>query len=176
MVMAMSDTQNKAEIEYLLRQNVTISKSNVLIWMNSPDREIQGMAYNLLFEYSHRLDVPLEEETVNTFFINYLEQCMRDPIDSEHTHSRYMAGHALRAWFQQLWKKRNESAHVLARIREMLERICIEGDISTKDAIITSILEHLFVNSEIVEYFKEWNENTKLAKTYKEAVDLATTL
>jgi hypothetical protein len=167
------DTEGvQREIESLLESGVSIPREKVRLWMNLPDLNVQGLVFAFLFEYPERLEGSIGDEETNTFFLRYLEQCLRDPAGGKYTRGRYMAGHSLRAWFQRLWKRRPDTEPTLISIRDMLSRLCREGGEATRDAVITSALEHLFVNADVVVFFQSWKNDPLLTKIYEEAIFL----
>jgi hypothetical protein len=93
------------DIASLLESGVSIPAETVRLWMNLPDLNVQGLAFDLLFDHLEKVEGSMSDEERDAFFLRYLEQCLRDPTDGEYAHERYMAGDALRAWFQRLWKR-----------------------------------------------------------------------
>jgi hypothetical protein len=161
------------EIELLLESGVSIPAEKVRLWMNFPDLNGQGLVFDLLFEHPERLEGSIGDEETNSFFLRYLEQCLRDPVSGKYAHGRHMAGHSLRAWFQRLWNRTPDTEQTLISIRDTLSRVCREGSEATRDAVITSILEHLFVNADVVVFFQSWKDDPHLTEIYKEAIFLA---
>lgn len=161
------------EIESLLESGVSIHHEKVRIWMNLPDLNVQGLVFDLLFECPERLEGSIDEEETTAFFLRYLGQCLSDPVVGKYAHGRHMAGHSLRAWFQRLWKRRPNTEHPLILIRDMLSRLCREGSEATRDAVTTSVLEHLFVNADVVAFFQSWKHDPRLNGIYTEAISLA---
>ncbi|WP_448545339.1 hypothetical protein [Roseiflexus sp.] len=164
------------DIASLLRSGVSIPAETVRLWMNLPDLNVQGLAFGLLFDHLEKVEGSMSDEERDAFFLRYLEQCLRDPADGEYAYERYMAGDALRAWFQRLWKRRPDTEHTLISIREMLRRACLEGDAATRDAVITAVLEHLFVNADVAAFFRSWERDARLREIYKEAIYLASSM
>lgn len=156
----------------LLDKNEPISVQQVYEWMHSPYLEVQGSVFSLLFERPECLELPPVEE-INEFQLKYLEQCLRDNSEGVYVHSRYMAAHTIRAWFQRLWVQKPKPENILEDIQDMLARLCQEGDVSLNDAVVTAVLEHLFESSAICDFFSNWKNSPNLAETYNEAVFLS---
>jgi hypothetical protein len=58
----------------------------------------------------------------------------------------------------------------------MLRRACLEGDAATRDAVITAVLEHLFVDADVAAFFRSWERDARLREIYKEAIYLASSM
>jgi hypothetical protein len=160
------------EMKTFLDQQQLIPASKVREWVNAPDREVQGALFDLLFEHSESIE-PLPAEEKNNFFLTYLERCLREDVQGQYVEGRYAAGHSVRAWFQRQWIERQVNKHTLEEIRNMLARLCREGNAELADAIITAILEHLFSNPEIAGFFDEWKNDHALSSIYQEALSLS---
>ena len=169
----MEEDRVQREIVSLLESGVSILPEKVRHWMNLPDLNVQALVFDLLFEYPERLEGSIDEEETTAFFLKYLGQCLRDPVDGKYAHGRHMAGHSLRAWFQRLWKRRPNTEHHLILIRDMLSQLCREGSEATRDAVTISVLEHLFVNADVVTFFQSWKHDPRLTGIYTESISLA---
>jgi hypothetical protein len=161
------------DIESLLESGAPIPAEKVRYWIDLPDLNVQGLVFDLLFECPERVQGSVDEEQISAFFLRYLEQCLRDPVVGKYAHGRYMAGHSLRAWFERLWKQRPNTEHHLLSIRDMLSQLCRQGSDATRDAVTTSVLEHLFANADVVAFFQSWKHDSCLNRIYTESILLA---
>ena len=97
---------------------------------------------------------------------------MRENFTGRYTPSRHLAGHALRAWFQRLWRQDPRPEDLLKQIRDLLAEITLDGSYETREAVLLSVLEHLFVDPSVVAFFEDWLRNPTLNDVYHEALDL----
>jgi hypothetical protein len=156
----LSAQQGPAELEQVRR------------WMKSPNLEVNGIVFNLLFEHANRVEAPPENEQED-FFLNHLLRCIRENPQSFYVRNRYMAGHALRAWFERLWAVGRIKQSRLAQIRDALAELARQESPEIKDVIIVSILEHLFRNPQLAEFFAGWKREPGLRTIHQEAIKLS---
>jgi hypothetical protein len=161
-----------ADINERLRNPDSVPLKNLREWMNSPWLEVQTTAFHLLFEHSHRLEQLPALNEISDFFLRYLERGLRGNSHGE-PKGRYVTGHSLRAWFQRLWRQEPRPEQTLCAIRDLLARLVRLRDDAINDAIITAILEHLFQNQSIVDFFSSWRQDPDLAPAFVEALDLS---
>jgi hypothetical protein len=141
-------------------------------WMKSPNLEVNGIAFDLLFKHANRVEAPPEEEQED-FFLNHLLRCIRENPQSVYVPSRYMAGHVLRAWFERLWAIGPDKQSRLIQIRDALADLARKGAPEVKDVIIVSILEHLLRNPQLEEFFGGWKREPVLRAIHQEAIELS---
>jgi len=141
-------------------------------WMKCSDMEVMGAVFKLIHEPEHynRIKPPLTLDDYLTFHLKYYERCLRESPDGVWCDSRYIAAHSLVAWFKGLWKDNNVSRDALKDLKSLLARLYLGGDEELKVAIITGVLEHLFSDSTIVEFFTDWKDDPQLKAAYFEAL------
>jgi hypothetical protein len=149
-----------------------IPKRRVVEWMSFPDLEVRGALYSMITDPQRaaRVTPPLRFEDYYAFVIDYLEQCIVQGPDGEWSDSRYLAAHQLVAWIGNFW---NDEAVPRAKIREIKRRLADvykAGDPDVRDAILNGVLEHLFENRELANYFKDWERDPALAQAYRDAL------
>jgi hypothetical protein len=44
------------------------------------------------------------------------------------------------------------------------------GDAGVRDALLNAVLEHLFENRELADFFKDWLDDPALAEVYRDAL------
>lgn len=173
------------ELTVLLRavQNEAIIRPSVVRgWMASPCPAVRGAVFALLNE--HPQQVPsLAADERDAFRLNYLVERLGAggsdrayETDPGYVPGPYVAGHTLRAWFQQLWPRREEAAaeQTLDALRTALTRLAQAGDQTTVDAITTAVMEHLFADPDVAAYFGLWRHEGRLTSIHAEAVHLTT--
>jgi hypothetical protein len=149
-----------------------ISRQQVLGWMHSGDIEVRGCIFAMICEYERARHIKpwLDLEDYYGFVIPYLEQCIEENPDGEWSHSRYLAGHALFNQIVHFWKDESVPRTKLASIKQQLAELYKRGDAGVRDAVVNAVLEHLFENSELADFFKDWLADPVLASAYRDAL------
>lgn len=149
-----------------------ISKEEVLNWMRSRDPQVRGCIFAMISESERAKHVrpPLNFEDYYGFVIPYLEQCIEENPDGEWTNSRYLAGHDLVNWIVTFWNDVAIPRAKLAEIKERLAELYKRGDAGVRDAVLNAVLEHLFENNQLADFFKDWLADPILAPVYREAL------
>jgi hypothetical protein len=160
------------EIENARSQGQRISSDRVSSWMHVSSRELNALAFAVLFDHPDLVESPPPVE-VKHFFRRHLLQAMNDDRPTINIPSRYLAADAVRSWFQRLWTD-NRADPMLVHLRDDLAALVQGPDRGLRDAVLTGILEHLFVSNDIRRFFSSWSTSPGLAETYEEAIRLAT--
>lgn len=152
------------------RHTDEVPKVQVLSWMKDPSLQVQGALYSAIVhkECADRITPLLSFDDYYEFAIPYLERCIRENPDNEWCASRYLAGHALAVWINDLWNKEDSSA-ILADIKTRLATLYAEGDVDVRDGIVNGVLEHLFEHKPIANYFRDWENDPILGRAYRDA-------
>lgn len=103
------------------------------------------------------------------FAARYYERTIRENPDGEWSDSRTTAGSDFATWFIQLWENRSTYDSEIKQLKPLVERLYKEGDQEIRSALVTSVLEHLFHDSDIVDYFANWKNESPLNPAYAEA-------
>jgi hypothetical protein len=161
-----------ASVEEAVRRQQPIPADQVRDWMRSPYLEVNGAAFQLLFDHPQRLPALTDEER-DRFFLAHLVRSIREDKPSTWVPGRYLAGHTLRAWFQRLWRDRDRNRGQLLVVRDALGELAREGG-DLRDVVVTSVLEHLFQDPEIAEFFAPWaQQDARLRSAYDEGLLLS---
>lgn len=160
--------------EQMVAEGIPLRREVLLDWMQSPCVDVQSVAFAILFDPPAGAVIP-DAQTINQFFLDYLDRRLRDRGHSSHTPSQYLAGHLVRAWFERLWRTDPRPENLLAQIRDLLGRLLLNGDERVYDAVALGVLEHLFAEPSIVEFFSSWQHDPALRTAFLEAVELAHT-
>jgi len=157
--------------EQTVAGNTPLRREVLLEWMRSPCVDVQSVAFAVLFDPPAGTEPP-DTETVNQFFLDYLARRLRDGTGTSRTPGRFLAAQLIRAWFQRLWRTGLRPEDLLARIRDLLGRLLRSGDEQVHDAVLLGVLEHLFVEPSIVEFFSGWRQDPALRPVFLEALAL----
>jgi hypothetical protein len=154
--------------------SASIPKAKVLEWMKETDICARGALYTFLThdELATRVQPPLDLSEHPEFVLEYLAACIVQNPQDELTDSRYLAAHALCAWFNYWWADADTSHKLAKRAKDRITDLYETGTHEIRDAIITGLLEHLFENVAIERFFADWNTSTTLASAYQEAISL----
>lgn len=178
------ETTVARELQEALDEGATIPVQRIRAWMASSSPGVRSLVFSLLFEGKRGLERPPLPE-VESFQRAYLEACLRRTISGPDVHSPHLAAHSVRAWLQRLWRERSSRGRrpsksaatdpgaSLVALRDWLARIYREGNATTRDAIVTGALEHLFANREMAAFFAGWKADPVLAAAYHEAISLS---
>lgn len=149
-----------------------VPKSRVLDWMRTTDLEVRGALYSIITdaERASRIKPPLQFEDYYAFVIEYLEQCIEQGPEGEWADSRYLAGHQLVAWIIDFWNRKAVPRARIAEIKNRLGDLYKRGDEDVRDAVLNGVLEHLFENRQLANYFKDWESDPVLARAYSDAL------
>jgi hypothetical protein len=153
-----------------------IPKEQVLDWMRSPDIQVRGCIFSMICEYERATHVkpPLGFEDYYGFIVPYLEQCIEENPDGEWLSSRYLAGHELVRWIVYSWKDDSVPRGKFQEFKERLAALYKRGDEGVRDAVLNAVLEHLFENSLLAEFFNDWLDDPVLAPVYRDALSWTT--
>lgn len=177
----MDDTSLKvlAAVKAAIADDQPIPARIALEWMASSCLNIQGAIFYMLYERPNLvsdLNGEITPQARRLFYLKFLERCLRENKQGEYIAGRYVTGHTLQAWFRQLWKEKQENEATLEKIRDMLANLGREGDYGLNDAIVTSILEHLFVDRGIREFFRIWDNDPALSMIYQQSLMLSSSM
>jgi hypothetical protein len=161
-------------MEHWYDSGTTASLEQVHAWMASDCRDAQGYLWDCLFEHPGRVEAPDISEIV-AFGSCYLERCVIENSETLYADGRFSACDTLRAWFQRVWNKREEQNATVVALRDLLARLCCRGDEQITDVVMTAVLEHLFIQPEIREFFRAWEQEPILASVYRDALTLSDT-
>src|SRR5580704_17651949 len=145
-----------------------ISREQVLDWMQSRDIEVRGCICAMICEYERARHIKpwLDLEDYYGFVIPYLEQCIEENPDGEWSDSRYTAGYDLFKQIVHFWTGGSVPRTELAGIEQRLAELYKRSDAEVRDAVVNAVLEHLFENSELADFFKDWQDDPVLAPAY----------
>jgi len=149
-----------------------VSKTKVLEWMRSPDIEVRGALYSKIRDaaLAKRIEPPLQFEDYFNLVVPYFEQCIEHDPDGEWSHSRYLAGHEFVSWILDFWNKKDVPREKLAEIKHRLGDLYRRGSEDVREGVINGVLEHLFENRQLANYFKEWESDPVLGRAYTDAM------
>lgn len=152
-----------------------IAHEAVKHWMETQDIEAMGALMSLLSneKHSQRIDPPIMFEEYFPFATLYYERSIRENPDGEWSDSRTTAGFDFAKWFIQLWEGVPTYETEIKQLKTLLKKLYEDGDAEFRSDFVTSILEHLFQEPDIVDYFADWQNEPLLSPAYAEAKVLA---
>jgi hypothetical protein len=158
----------------LLSESVgNIDAKRVFIWMQNDDIEVLGATFKLLHKNEHysRIVPPLCFADYHRFHLRYYERCLRVNPNGTWSDSRYSAAHSFVVWFEGIWEDTSHPREALGELKSLLENLYREGDEELRCCIVTGVLEHLFENPSIREFFDDWKRHSVLRSAYSQAVE-----
>lgn len=159
-----------------LDKSAPIRREVIKGWMDTQDIEAMGALMSLLADQKHsqRIDPPIVFEEYFPFAARYYERSIRDNPDGEWSDSRTTAGYDFAKWFIQLWEDRTSYESKIKQLEMLLKKLYEEGDEKFRSDLVIMVLEHLFQDPEIADYFADWQKDSLLSPAYAEAKLLAT--
>jgi hypothetical protein len=154
------------EIQDAMQTSGPISSSHVKKWAAAPSLDVQGALTDLIFEHGRRIDPPLTKQELYRVVEDYYRECLiRDIKDSDYAPNRHIAGYEFVGWFKALWQDPAVPREYIVHLKEMLRELCVQGKVS-RDEIVTAVLEHLFENPALQEFFADWKSDPELAEAF----------
>jgi hypothetical protein len=140
----------------------------------SSDIVTNGLVFEILHSPAlyQRIAPPLTLDDFQILHIKYLPRCMKERRDSEWRLSPYLAAHALARWFLHLWRDGQEHLKFLTDWKDALGQLFIEGGSEVRDCVVCGVLEHLFGNQTIRDFFSDWKNHPVLHDAYSDAVGM----
>lgn len=83
------------------------------------------------------------------------------------------AGYDFAKWFIQLWEDRPSYETEIKQLKKLLEKLYEEGNEEFRSDFVIMVLEHLFQDPEIADYFADWQNEPLLRPACAEAKLLA---
>jgi hypothetical protein len=77
-------------------------------------------------------------------------------------------------WFAFLWDDPAVSLSVLSEAKNQFRKLYLDGDMDVRLAVVQGVLEHLFENSSVREFFSDWLNDPNLGRAYEEAAEWST--
>lgn len=145
--------------------------SDVQAWMSSSDIEVLGFTHALMSDRRFRIEPPIPLEDYVRFTKHYFGRCLKENPDGEWSDSRHSAGTDLVNIFAGLWRDASVPRSVLKDLKAWLENIYREGDGDLRQCLIQALLEHLFEQEGIREFFSDWRQDALLADAYENACE-----
>jgi hypothetical protein len=149
-----------------------VSRDRVLGWMKDDNLEVRAALYQMIVDRKRgsRVQPPLTFDDYFGFVVPFLVQCIKEDCEGEWTENRSLSGHSLKNWFVGLWDDEAVPREKLYKLKLLLETLYKEGDTSTRDVVVNSILEHLFERHDMREFFADWAHDSGLAEAHRDAL------
>jgi hypothetical protein len=165
-----SERQTILEIEDAAQGTRLIPASKVKVWLTHRESvEILGAVAAHVIQNSRRVDPPLSMEEICGTLEEYFKRCLiEDRQDSQYAPNRSIAGLSLVSWFRTLWHDPAVPRTYLERLKAMLRRLCLEGHVP-QEQMAGAVLEHLFEDEAIGEFFVDWRDDSRLTEAFDAA-------
>lgn len=140
-------------------------------WLKSNKIELLSALSSLLREKKYYLKIkpPLTFLDYYNLVIDYFSLCFEKDHSDPCIDSRYSAGRDLIYWFMNFWNDKKIPRKYLKHMKDWIAEIYKNGDKELKECLITATLEHLFEDTEIREFFSDWQEDPELNEAYESA-------
>lgn len=164
--MTRDDLRTIHQIEDMTQGLQAIPSSIVRGWMACPSIEVQGEVSIFLLKHPQRIEPPLSMEEIFSTVQGFYRQCLIQNVqDSDYAPNRSIAGLELVRWFRYLWRDPTVPRDYLVRLKTMIRGLCIENKVP-QDQMVGAVLEHLFEELEIQEFFADWKSDSRLSKAF----------
>jgi hypothetical protein len=145
----------------------------VIAWMHSEDRELEGAAYQVVTASRSVVDGFLEREVVDAFLPKYFLLCMARQ-DSEtqleiFPLQPYVAANCLASWYRAVRLEVSAEHPALVAVRDALKSMYVEGGEIARSRVVHGILEHVFESLRCRADFLESAGDSELRVAYREA-------
>lgn len=155
--------------------NNKIPREMVLNWMKNDNIEVKGAVYSFCTNSDYYVNVEpnLTAEDYYQFIKDYLKRCLIENPSGEWSETRYEAGWGLVNWFKSYWQDKSLPRDYVSELKEWLAEIYMSGDDDIRMCISTAVLEHLFDNKGISNFFSDWQNDPVLKQAFEEAMGCA---
>jgi hypothetical protein len=152
-------------------QEGSIVKADVIAGIRSNDTELAGAIYDIVTtdRLRKRIDPPLTNEELDNLVTGYFERCLLTDPKGEWTLTRYSAAWEVKDCILETWESEGGSSESFVRWKEWMEKLYRAGDEGIRRAIVDGILEHLFEERELRQFFADWQADPELKTAYDEA-------
>lgn len=152
-----------------------IPRANVERWMKSSSINEMGATYALLMEPGavKRIEPSIPSASVVTFLRRYFERCLKEDPKSDWANSRYSAGWDLARLLLLQARTKTKSRQELAGWISWVANLYKGSDEPVRQAIETSILEHVLAEPFFVKHFGEWRNDPKLRSALERSLNAA---
>lgn len=139
--------------------------------MRAGDTELAGAVYDIVTSdgLRKRIDPPLTDEEFEKFAVEYLEHCILTDPKGEWTLTRYSAAWEAQGYMLDLWENEGGSSGSFKKWKKWTEKLYRAGDEAIRRAVVDGILEHLFEEKGVREFFADWKADSQLKSAYDEA-------
>lgn len=157
-----------------IQSNGPIPLASVKNWMQSSDSETRGAMAALLEEYRHRITPSLSIDEIAEYLVPLYEQSIKENPQGEYVLSRYEAVWSIVGWYRSASQDEEMNKQpFLQCIKELMERLYMEGDSEIRHAITCGALEHILEEPRWREFFNDWRKHPILRESYEHAMEWA---
>jgi hypothetical protein len=174
--MSSSELTVEAVEKKIMIETGPIPRAEAEAWMQSDDLQILGLVVQALVDYGdlERIEPRLDTQVVYDFLMRYYEHCIREDPPIEWADGRYTIGMSIVPWYHGAPETDDQPRQeFLARVKQLLARLYLEGDEDIRDAVVCGTLEHILEQPRWREFFKDWCDDPILRETYGRAMEWA---
>lgn len=104
----------------------------------------------------------------DTIYAAYYANVIAESQGSKGSTSRFDSCQSLMALFMALWAehraKNKRALEVVSYIRSKIEGLCLRDDPEVTNSVLLVMLEHMFQNVDVSNYFSDWERQRKLQR------------
>jgi len=140
-------------------------------WMESRLLDVRGVVFDFIMDpvRAARIVPPLAFEDYRHFVLDYLFRCITGDRTSKWVLRSPEACGALLRWFGVIWADLSVDKEALHEAKTLLRTLCVDYGPNVRGRVITEILEHLFENPSVRNFFDDWQTDPGLQGAYAEA-------
>ena len=161
-----------AEAVGLLQNDTPIARDDVRRWIDSGDLLTWSVVYTLTEKAWERIQPELPSEEQIDFMRRYLLRCIdENPPPGDYLHGGYEAAWELAACMKHWRRLGGRAAGAVRGIAVELEKLYRRADSATQNRILCGVLEHVFEDPALRQYFSKWDRDGELREAYKLALE-----
>ncbi|MGE5734383.1 MAG: hypothetical protein ACM34E_04765 [Acidobacteriota bacterium] len=148
-----------------------IPKADIFGGISGDDTELAGAIYDIVTsdKLRKRIEPPLADEELENLLMPYFELCILTDPKGEWTLTRYSAAWEAQGCMLKVWDSDSGSSKSFTRWKKWMEKLYRAGDEAIRRAIVDGILEHLFEEKGLRQFFADWKADPQLKTAYDEA-------
>ena|SRR5437868_6935623 len=146
-------------------------KADIVAGIRSDDTELAGAIYDIVTtdKLRKRIEPPLADEELESLAMRYFERCILTDPKGEWTLTRYSAAREAQRCMLDLWDSEGGDNEAFVKWKKWMEKLYRHGDEAIKRAVVDGILEHLFEEKGLRQFFTDWKADSELKTAYDEA-------
>lgn len=169
------------EIKIIACHADLIPRTKIFQWMECDDVEVLYLlvSYINIKEFYLRVRPYLSIDDYHAIYLKYFGLAIQsNQLRKEWPHStyKYEASSSAVNWFREIWRSKDDRQDLILGFKNWIENLYKNSDENSRKCIITSMLEYLFEDKEVLLFFSDWEEDSVLFLAYDEAMRYADVL